>query len=67
MNFQFFPEWLFNNFETLPAIPSAVDCSQTSCTIPAILDLLEVDTPVFIDDGKIQARVILNIHFPMDN
>jgi pyruvate kinase len=31
---------------------------QTSCTIPSILDLLAVDTPVSIDDGKIQARVI---------
>ncbi len=31
---------------------------QTSCTIPSILDLLAVDTPVYIDDGKIQARVI---------
>jgi pyruvate kinase len=31
---------------------------QTSCTIPSILDLLAVDTPVSIDDGKIQARVV---------
>jgi pyruvate kinase len=31
---------------------------QTSCTIPSILDLLAVDTPVSIDDGKIQTRVI---------
>jgi pyruvate kinase len=40
------------------ASPSPVDHFQTSCTIPSILDLLEVDTPVFIDDGKIQARVV---------
>jgi len=40
------------------AIPSPVDHFQTSCTIPSILDLLEIDTPVFIDDGKIQARVV---------
>ena len=42
----------------LKAIPSPVDRFQTSCTIPSILDLLEIDTPVFIDDGKIQARVV---------
>jgi len=43
---------------TSKAIPSPVDHFQTSCSIPSILDLLEVDTPVFIDDGKIQARVV---------
>jgi pyruvate kinase len=36
----------------------SVEYFQTSCTIPSILDLLAVDTPVYIDDGKIQARVI---------
>ena len=38
---------------------------QTSCTIPSILDLLAVDTPVSIDDGKIQARVI-DTQYPID-
>jgi pyruvate kinase len=36
----------------------SVEYFQTSCTIPSILDLLAVDTPVYIDDGKIQTRVI---------
>jgi pyruvate kinase len=41
-----------------PAKSTHVKQFQTSCTIPSILDLLAVDTPVSIDDGKIQARVI---------
>lgn len=48
------------------AIPSAVDRFQTSCTIPSILDLLEIDTPVFIDDGKIQARVV-DLQYPLSD
>ena len=43
---------------TSKAIPLPIDRFQTSCTIPSILDLLEVNTPVFIDDGKIQSRVV---------
>ncbi|MGA7934189.1 MAG: pyruvate kinase [Kovacikia sp.] len=39
-------------------IPSPVDNFQTCCTIPEILDLLEVGTPVYIDDGKIRTRVV---------
>jgi pyruvate kinase len=39
-------------------IDKSVEYFQTSCTIPSILDLLAVNTPVYIDDGKIQARVI---------
>ncbi len=35
-----------------------VEHFQTSCTIPSILDLLAVDTPVDIDDGKIRTRVV---------
>jgi pyruvate kinase len=35
-----------------------VEYFQTSCTIPSILDLLAVDTPVYIDDGKIWTRVV---------
>ncbi len=31
---------------------------HTSCTVPEILDLLTVGTPVYIDDGKIRTRVI---------
>ncbi len=41
-----------------PAKSSHVEQFETSCTIPSILDLLAVDTPVYIDDGKIQTRVI---------
>lgn len=47
-----------------PELASAADTDksveyfQTSCTIPSILDLLAVDTPVYIDDGKIQTCVI---------
>jgi pyruvate kinase len=41
-----------------PAKSTHVEYFQTSCTIPSILDLLAVNTPVYIDDGKIQARVI---------
>ncbi len=36
----------------------SIEYFQTSCTIPSILDLLAVDTPVSIDDGKIQTQVI---------
>jgi pyruvate kinase len=35
-----------------------VEHFQTSCTIPSILNLLAVDTPVYIDDGKIRTRVV---------
>jgi len=31
---------------------------QTCCTAPEILDLLQVDTPIYIDDGKIRTRVV---------
>jgi pyruvate kinase len=44
--------------ESKVEIDKSVEYFQTSCTIPSILDLLAVDTPVYIDDGKIQARVI---------
>jgi pyruvate kinase len=44
--------------ESKVEIDKSVEYFQTSCTIPSILDLLAVDTPVSIDDGKIQARVI---------
>jgi pyruvate kinase len=36
----------------------SIEYFQTSCTIPSILDLLAVDTPVSIDDGKILTRVV---------
>jgi pyruvate kinase len=36
----------------------SIEYFQTSCTIPSILDLLAVDTPVYIDDGKIWTQVI---------
>jgi pyruvate kinase len=35
-----------------------VEHFQTTCTIPSILDLLAVDTPVSIDDGKILTQVV---------
>jgi pyruvate kinase len=41
-----------------PAKSTHVEHFQTSCTIPSILNLLAVDTPVSIDDGKIQTRVV---------
>ena len=44
------------------AIPSHVKHFQTSCTVPEILDLLVVDNPVYIDDGKIQTRVVDTQH-----
>jgi pyruvate kinase len=40
------------------SIPSSIDYFQTCCTVPSILDLLEIDTPVYIDDGKIRTRVV---------
>lgn len=40
------------------AVPSPGDYFQTCCTIPEILDLLVVDAPVYIDDGKIRTRVV---------
>jgi pyruvate kinase len=47
------------------SVPAAVKYFQTNCTVPAILDLLTVDDPVYIDDGKIRTRVVdLNYHAP---
>ncbi|OLP15795.1 pyruvate kinase [Leptolyngbya sp. 'hensonii'] len=40
------------------SIPAPVDHFQISCTVPEILDLLTVGTPVYIDDGKIRTRVV---------
>ncbi len=43
----------------LPDLPGeAVDQFQTCCTVPEMLDVLTLDMPVYIDDGKIQTRVI---------
>jgi pyruvate kinase len=39
-------------------IISPIDYFQTCCTVPSILDLLAVDNPVYIDDGKIQTHVV---------
>jgi pyruvate kinase len=44
--------------EAEPPKSTHVEHFQTSCTIPSILDLLVVNTPIYIDDGKIQTRVI---------
>lgn len=49
---------LGNEIVSDEAIPSPVDNFQTCCTVPEILDLLVVDTPVYIDDGKIRTRVV---------
>jgi len=48
------------------AIPSPVDLFQTCCTVPEILDLLTVDTPVYIDDGKIRTLVI-DTQYPLSD
>lgn len=39
-------------------ISTPPDKFYTSCSVPEILDLLEVDTPVYIDDGKLRTRVV---------
>lgn len=44
-----------------PGIP-APHHFQTCCTVPEILDLLTVDAPVYIDDGKIRTRVVDTHH-----
>ena len=48
------------------AIPSPVDHFQTCCTVAEVLDLLKVDTPVYIDDGKIRTRVV-DTQYPLVN
>jgi pyruvate kinase len=40
------------------AISGSVDYFQTYCTVPEIIELLTVGTPVYIDDGKIRTRVV---------
>jgi pyruvate kinase len=40
------------------AIHLPVDNFQTCCTVPEIIDLLAMNTPVYIDDGKIRTRVV---------
>jgi pyruvate kinase len=44
--------------ESDEAMPHLVEHFQTSCTVPEVLDLLIVDAPVYIDDGKIRTRVV---------
>ncbi|MGP1382004.1 MAG: pyruvate kinase [Thainema sp.] len=44
--------------------PSPTSYFQTSCTVPKILEQLTVDTPVYIDDGKIRTRVV-DLHYPL--
>lgn len=39
-------------------ILSPGDNFQTCCTVPEILDLLAIDNPVYIDDGKIRTRIV---------
>ncbi len=45
---------------------SATDKFQISCTVPDILDLLEVNAPVYIDDGKVRTRVA-DVQYPLSN
>jgi len=44
--------------ESDKAIASPIEDFQICCTVPEILDLLVVDAPVYIDDGKIRTRVV---------
>jgi pyruvate kinase len=46
------------------AIPYPVDHFQICCTVPEILELLQVGTSVYIDDGKIRTRV-LDSQYPL--
>jgi pyruvate kinase len=55
---------LGSEVESGEAIPSPVDNFQFCCTVPEILDLLVVDAPLYIDDGKIRTRVI-DTQFPL--
>ncbi|AKG24274.1 pyruvate kinase [Calothrix sp. 336/3] len=57
---------LESELQTVESIPSPIDYFQTCCTVPEILDLLTVDTPVYIDDGKIRTRVV-DTHYPVAN
>lgn len=41
-----------------------MDYFQTTCTVPEILDRLEVGASVYIDDGKIRTRII-DTHYPL--
>jgi pyruvate kinase len=41
-----------------------VEHFQTCCTVPEILDLLEIGSLIYIDDGKIRTRV-LDTHYPL--
>lgn len=55
---------LGSEVESGEPIPSPVDNFQFCCTVPEILDLLVVDAPLYIDDGKIRTRVI-DTQFPL--
>ncbi|NMF84800.1 pyruvate kinase [Nodosilinea sp. P-1105] len=46
--------------ETLPASSHPL---QTCCSVPEVLDLLEVGAPIYIDDGKLRTTVI-DTHYP---
>ncbi|MEN9225445.1 MAG: pyruvate kinase [Thermostichus sp. HHBFW_bins_43] len=50
--------------QSLDSADSAPQHFQTCCTVPEILDLLTVETPVYIDDGKIRTRVV-DTQYPM--
>jgi pyruvate kinase len=45
--------------------PLPVDC-QTTCTVPEILDHLNVGSRIYIDDGKLRARVV-ELHHELPN
>jgi pyruvate kinase len=54
-------EWVVEEATLCP-----IDKFQISCTVPDLLDLLEVNTPVYIDDGKIRTRVV-DVQYPLSN
>jgi len=39
-------------------VEASVDIFQTCCTSPEVIDLLEMNAPVYIDDGKIRTCVV---------
>jgi pyruvate kinase len=49
---------LSSEVESDEVVPPPLEHFQTCCTVPEILDLLVVDAPVYIDDGKIRTRVV---------
>jgi pyruvate kinase len=55
-----------NKEESGEPIEAPVENFQTCCTAPEIIDLLEMNAPVYIDDGKIRTRVV-DTRYPLSN